>query len=328
MVGVVSKDQLIRNYKGNGIMSVDGLSMNQTKIIRDLLSKTNTTIAMDVSQSQGKYKIYFHENDHEKVSKAILQQSILISSNSESKLSHALSIDLVQKQNLMEKSRWLEKGHHYILGDENQMMEVRNSGFAYLGKDSKYLIKNTDKEYAEKMYATISRMERPVLLTEQEYHKYRNLNQKEKRQMHEEKANEIGYVEYSSTLAREMRLLEQKTALMEKKIQMGSPDRQMSEYDLFNDSMSFTSFEAEEYRNAEFEKYKNLMDEKEIQLIKENFEQYRMEQEDINFSQYQIMYEEHTTEDKVPLFLHDNAERDGMESYRDQIADMDIGYDE
>ena len=329
MVGVVSKDQLIRNYKGNGILSIDGLSMNQAKIIRDLLSRKNTTIAMDVSQSQGKYKIYFHEKDREQVSRAFLQQSILVSRKSEARLSYALSTDLTQKQNLMEKSRWLEeKEHHYILGEANEMMEVRYSGFAYLGKDTRYLIRNTDREYDEKLYATVSRMERPVLLTEQEYQKYRNLRPNEKKQMHEEKAGEIGYADYSHILAQEMKVLEQKTALMEKKIQMENPDRQMSEYDLFNDSMSFSAFESEEHRNAEFEQYKNLTDEKEIQQIQEDFQQYHIEEEEINFSQYQIMYEEHTVEDKVPIFLREQMEHDSIQDYRDQMADMDISYAE
>lgn len=324
LVSVVSKDEMIRTYKGNGIESIDGLSQNQITIMKELLHGKNATISIGLSEEPGKYKMYFHMSNHDAIQKALLQQNILTNSKSESKVAEAITFDVQHKAKLYTHLRDNQEEHYYILGADNEIMEVKNIGFAYLGKETKYMINKNDQMHLEKAYATLSRMKRPVELTEEEFKRYRQMKPRERNQMYHDKIVHEKYPDHSYALAQEMAVLEQKTALLEKKIAMENPDRQISEYDLFNDSMNFTAFEMEEDRNMDFEEYKNLMDEKEILDIRENFEQYQLEPEDINFSQYQIIYEESGREINIPQFLREHEERDEMEEYRDEIENMEL----
>lgn len=142
--------------------------------------------------------------------------------------------------------------------------------------------------------------------------------------MYIQKVKDEKYPDYSLSIAKEMKELERKTSLLEKKLSMDNPDRQLSEYDLFNDQMSFTAFEEEENRNMNFEEYKNDMDEKEIENIHKEFEQYQVESEEINFSQYQILYEESRSQDRIPYFLRDTQDRDSVQDIKDEMDRFDF----
>ena len=323
MVNVVGKDELIRSYKGNGLQSIDELSQNQVSIMKDLLRDKHVTIALTPSDREGKYKLYFHEKDRSSIEKALLQHLILTNSRSESKIAEAMAFDLSHKQQLFEHIRDNKDGHYYIMSEDKDMIEIKQNGFAYRGQDGRYVISKDDPQHQDKAFATISRMQRPVEMTRSEFQAYAKAGEKDRRKMYIQKVKDEKYPDYSLSIAKEMKELERKTSLLEKKLSMDNPDRQLSEYDLFNDQMSFTAFEEEENRNMNFEEYKNDMDEKEIENIHKEFEQYHVESEEINFSQYQILYEESKRQDRIPYFLRDTQDRDAVQDIKDEMDRFD-----
>lgn len=327
LVNVISKDEMIRTYKGNGLQSIDGLSKNEISIMRDLLHDRQVTIALAPSVEEGRYKMYFHESNRTEVERALLQEKILTQNKSASYVAEAISFDIGQKQKLYEHIRDNQNDHYYIMSEDHDLMEITKNGFAYRGQDGSYLITKADPQMQEKAYATLSRMQSPVELTRQEF-QILKADQKEREKIFKKKIADEKYPDYSMEVAKEMRELERKTSLVEKKISMENPDRQLSEYDLFNDQMNFTSFEMEEDRNMDFEDWKNAMDQKEIDDIHKAFEEYKVENEDINFSQYQILYEQDRKEARVPFFLRDKEERDLIQDYKDEIDTYEFSQNE
>ena len=319
MVNVVGKDELVRSYKGTGLQFMDGLSRNQVSIMKDLLRDKHVTIAMTPSDREGNYKLHFHEKDRPSIEKALLQQLILTNSRSESKVADAMAFDLSHKQQLFEHIRDNKDGHYCVMGENKDVMEITQNGIAYRGKDGRYVVSKDDPQHQDKAYATLSRMQRPVEMTSTEFQAYAKLGEKDRRKMYIQKVKEEKYPDYSLSIAQQMKELEQKTSLLEKKLSMDNPDRQLSEYDLFNDQMSFTAFEEEENRNMNFEEYKNDMDEKEIENIQKEFAKYQVKSEEINFSQYQILYEESRRQARIPYFLRDTQKRDAMENIKDEM---------
>ena len=48
-----------------------------------------------------------------------------------------------------------------------------------------------------------------------------------------------------------------------------------------------------------------------------------MESEEINFSQYQILYEESKRQDRIPYFLRDTQDRDAVQDIKDEMDRFD-----
>ena len=167
-------------------------------------------------------------------------------------------------------------------------------------------------------------MQRPVSYSRMDFQKYRKEPEEKRRKWYLKKVEMEKYPDYSKLLLQEMKNLEAKTSLMEKKIAMDNPNRQVSEYDLFNDKMSFTSFEEEEFRNTEHEI--ELMSQKEVEEISEQLTEYRIKPETINFSQYQILYETGRRQEHMPDLFQDSQERN-FQNTRDML-DREHPYEE
>lgn len=327
LINVVSKEDLIRTYHGNDIQSLDRLNKNEVEIMKNLMHNKPVAIAFTPSSEQGKYKMYFHASNQDEIKRTLLQEKILTANRSASYVAKTIEFDLAHKGRLYERMRDNEKDHYYIMGEDRSMIEINKNGFAYRGEDGNYIIMKSDPQMEEKAYATISRMQRPIELTREEFQACKT-DEKKQKELFNRKIVDEKYPDYNQEIARELRELERKTSLVEKKMAMENPDHQLSEYDLFNDQMTFTAFEAEENRNMTFEDWKNDMDEKEIQDIHKAFAEYKIENEEINFSEYQILYEQDRRDEKVPFFLRDNEEHDSIQDYKDEMERNDFSHDD
>ena len=317
LVNVVEKDEMVRTYKGNGLMSVDGLTKDQLVILKELLRGKPITVALTQSEKAGKYKLLFHKDMEPVIQKSLLQQCIRTNSKQQSRVSEAVAFDVSYKRNLYEQAVQTRKEHYYILSENHAVLEVTPKGCAYQGEDGKYILDKKDLQYQEKVYADISRMQRPVPYSRADFHIFWKEPEEKKRKWYLKKVAMEKYPDYSKILLQEMKRLEEKTSLMEKKIAMDNPNRQVSEYDLFNDKMSFTAFEEEEFRNTEHEI--ELLSQKEVEEISEQLTEYRIKPETIQFSQYQILYETGRRQEHMPDLFREPQERNGMPDTRDML---------
>lgn len=258
------------------------------------------------------------------IQKGLLQECILANGQNHSKVAEAVAFDVSYKRNLYDQAIQNTREHYYILSENKDVLEVTPNGCAYLGEDGKYILNKKDVQYKEKVYAAISRMQRPVSYSRMDFQKYRKEPEEKRRKWYLKKVEMEKYPDYSKLLLQEMKNLEAKTSLMEKKIAMDNPNRQISEYDLFNDKMSFTAFEEEEFRNTEHEI--ELMSQKEVEEISEQLTEYRIKPETINFSQYQILYETGRRQEHMPDLFQDSQERN-FQNTKDML-DREHPYEE
>lgn len=324
LINIVEKDEMVRTYRGRNLMSVDGLTKDQLVILKELLRGKPVTVSVTRSEKAGNYKLLFHKDMEPMIQKGLLQECILANGQNHSKVAEAVAFDVSYKRNLYDQAIQNTREHYYILSENKDVLEVTPNGCAYLGEDGKYILDKKDVQYKEKVYAAISRMQRPVSYSRMDFQKYRKEPEEKRRKWHLKKVEMEKYPDYSKLLLQEMKNLEAKTSLMEKKIAMDNPNRQVSEYDLFNDKMSFTSFEEEEFRNTEHEI--ELMSQKEVEEISEQLTEYRIKPETINFSQYQILYETGRRQEHMPDLFQDSQERN-FQNTRDML-DREHPYEE